>query len=828
MTQSTTSTGAGGGPVQGLPAERLCRRCDFGDLDFQTTEDLEDFSGLLGQPRAVAAVEFGIGIEREGFNIFALGPQGAGKHSAIQQFLEEKAAKAPVPPDICYVNNFQQPHCPRLLLLPAGRGGELRQAMARLIEELGTALEGALESEEYQNRKQGLEQQFEEQQSRALAELGDHAAEKGLALVRTPVGIVFAPVRGEEVLSPEEFQNLPEEEKQRLDREIENFKEKLQKVLQQFARWQRETQDKLSKLNLQVSRYAVGPLFAELRERFSGLEAVQEYLDAAERDVLENAQRLTGRSEPPAQIPLESLMAGQDIEKPLLRRYRVSLLVDHAGTAGAPVVFEDNPSYQNLVGRVEHIPQMGAVVTDFNLIKPGALHQANGGYLLIDALKLLQNPFAWEGLKRALQARSVKIESLGEALSLISTYSLEPQPLELRVKVVMMGHPMVYYLLAAADPDFSELFKVAADFAAELDWTPDTQQLYARLIAKLAREEKLRPFGRQAVARLIEHSARTVGDTRKMSLLMSRMLDLMREADYWAERSGRATVESEDVERAIDAAIFRSDRVREQVQEQILRRTVLVDTEGSQIGQVNGLSVLQLGDFTFGQPSRITARVRLGKGEVVNIEREVELSGPIHSKGVLILAGFLGARYASDCPLSLSASLVFEQSYSGVEGDSASSAELYALLSAISEAPLRQSLAVTGSVNQRGEVQAIGGVNQKIEGFFDICAARGLTGDQGVLIPESNVEHLMLRRDVVEAVDSEQFHIYPIAHVDQGIEILTGLTPGARDPAGRYPADSVNARVAARLEAWARTAREFARPSGNGRSESGERDERST
>jgi len=497
------------------------------------------------------------------------------------------------------------------------------------------------------------------------------------------------------------------------------------------------------------------------------------------------------------------------------------VIVNHGSTRGAPVVYEDNPTYQNLVGRIEHIAQMGAAVTDFNLIKPGALHRANGGYLLIDALKLLSQPYAYEGLKRALERRTVKIESLGEALSLMSTFSLEPEPMALSVKIVLLGSPRSYYLLSQLDPEFTEYFKVAAEFAGDLEWTGENQTLYARLLAKLAREESLRPFDRDALCRLIEHSARTLGDARKMSLLMSRMLDVMREADYWAGHADHEVVSWDDVQSAVDAARYRSDRVREKVHEQILRDTVLVDTDGEEVGQVNGLSVLQLGDFAFGQPSRITARVRLGKGKFVDIEREVELSGPIHSKGVLILSGFLGGRFAAEQPLSLTASLVFEQSYSGVDGDSASSTELYALLSAIAGVPIKQSLAVTGSVNQLGQVQAIGGVNEKIEGFYDICAARGLTGDQGVLIPAANVEHLMLRQDVIDAARDGTFHIYPVSTIDQGIELLSGIPAGEIDPDGNWEEGTLNGRVAARLAEWTQAARNHANPQRTGNGDAG-------
>ncbi len=501
----------------------------------------------------------------------------------------------------------------------------------------------------------------------------------------------------------------------------------------------------------------------------------------------------------------------QTSQEQFLRRYGVNVLVDHAETEGAPVVYEDNPTYQNLIGRLEHQAQMGALLTDFTLIKPGALHRANGGYLIIDADKLLLQPQAWEGLKRALKSRRLSIESLGQQLGLISTVSLDPEPIPLSVRVALIGDARLYYLLLALDPEFAELFKVAADFDGQMPRDAEHQERYARLIATVAQREKLHPFDRSAVERIMDHSTRAVGDAERLSARMREVRDLMLEADYWAAEAEHQVVTAGDVQQAIEAQIHRSDRLRERVHESILRRITLIDTEDAVVGQVNGLSVLGLGNVAFGQPSRITARVTLGKGQVVDIEREVDLGGPLHSKGVMILTGFLQGRYAQDKPLSLSASLVFEQSYGGVDGDSASSAELYTLLSAISGVPLKQSLAVTGSVNQRGEVQAIGGVNEKIEGFYDICAARGLTGEQGVMIPVSNVQHLMLRPDVVQAVAEERFHIYAVAHVDQGIELLTGVAAGEPDEEGRYPEGTINAFVEARLAAMAEKARAYAR-----------------
>jgi lon-related putative ATP-dependent protease len=493
------------------------------------------------------------------------------------------------------------------------------------------------------------------------------------------------------------------------------------------------------------------------------------------------------------------------------RRYSVNVLIDNSHARGAPVVYADNPSHPELIGRIEHLAQMGALVTDFMLIKPGALHRANGGYLVLDARRVLTQPFAWDGLKRCLSANEIRIESLGQALSLVSTVSLEPEPIPLNLKVVLVGERVLYYLLYNLDPDFRELFKVAADFEEDMDRSPETQLLYARLVATIARREKLRPLDRDAVARVLEHGSRQAADAEKFSIRVQDITDLLREADYWARAVNRDTVQAADVERAIDARTYRGDRVRSRVQQEIQRGTILIDTEGARIGQVNGLSVVRLGEADFGYPTRISARVRLGKGEVVDIQREVELGGPIHSKGVLILGGFLGARYSGERPLSLAASLVFEQTYGAVEGDSASCAELCALLSALAEVPVRQALAITGSVNQHGDVQAIGGVNEKIEGFFDTCKGRGLTGEQGVIIPAANVKHLMLREEVVRACRDGRFSVYPVATADQAIELLTGVGAGEPDASGSFPRDSINGRVEQRLARLAEQAHAFVR-----------------
>jgi len=782
---------------QRLDPRQLRQACDPAQFDFETTDELENLSQMIGQERAVGAVRFGIGIQRDGYNLYALGPSGTGKRTTISQFLRGKAAEEPVPSDWCYVNNFDDTHRPNRLELPPGKGLQLRDDMEQLVEELRNAIPTAFESEDYQTRKQELEEEFQEKQEEALNQIQEKAKERGIALIRTPVGLAFAPVEEGEVVSPDEFQQLPDEKREQVKEDIAELQEELQETMRQARQWEREARAKVKELNRQVAMLAVGHRIDELEELYADLEPVVAYLEAVRDDVVENVDdfRRSGEEEPESLLGLPT----QQIQEAKFRRYQVNVLVDHSASDGAPVIYEEHPTYNNLIGRIEHIAQMGALVTDFNLIKPGALHRANGGYLLIDARELLMQPYAWEGLKRVLRAQQVRIESLSQALSLVSTVSLEPEPIPLKVKIVLIGERLLYYLLNAYDPDFSELFKVEADFDDQMPRTEENDQLYARLIATMVRQEDLRPFDREAVSRIIERSSRIVGDTKKLSTHLLSIAELLQEADYWAGEAGNGTVTVTDVQRAIEEQINRADRLRDRTQEHIKRGMILIDTEGEKKGQVNGLSVIALGNYAFGRPSRITARTRLGKGNVVDIEREVDLGGPIHSKGVLILSSYLGARYAPEHPLSLSASLVFEQSYAGVEGDSASLGELCALLSDLADSPIKQSLAVTGSVNQHGEVQPIGGVNEKVEGFFDACKAKGLSGDQGVLIPVSNVEHLMLREDVVQAVEEGNFHVYAVETVDQAIALLTGEPAGERDEEGEFPPGSVNQRVEARL-----------------------------
>ena len=811
------------GKGSGLEPTKLYHPTDLDQLSFSTTDELEVLTEVIGQPRAVEAMRFGMGIEDKGFNIYAMGPSGIGKRPLMRRFFEERAKDEPAPSDWCYVKNFEDDNKPLVIELPAGKGVEFRDDMDELVEQFSTALSAAFESEEYQSRRQSIMEEFQERQQQAFQELQRRAREEDVRLIRTPAGLAVAPVREGEVLSPDEIQQLSEAEQEALQEKVAEMQDEMQGIMRQAPGWQREMRDRLDELNREMANLAIGGLIDELREKYSDFPKVVEHLDAVQENVVENAESFLPQQggQETAQQQLQQALQGGDaqgrqamIQEALMRQYKVNVIVDNSEASHAPVVYEDNPTYQNLIGRIEHMARMGALMTDFHLIKAGALHRANGGYLLLNARKLLTEPYAYEALKRAMDAGTIRIESLGRQLSLISTVSLEPEPVPLDVKVGLFGSRLIYYLLTQFDPEFAELFKVQADFHEEMDRNEGNQELYARMIATMVREAELQPFDRSAVARVIEHGARMVGDAERLSMEGEHLKDLLREANHRAKENGNGVVTAADVQRAIDGRIYRADRLRERMQEAILRDTVLIETDGEEVGQINGLSIIPLGGFIFGRPTRITARTRMGKGEVVDIEREVELGGPIHSKGVLILAGFLGARYAAETPLSLSASLVFEQSYSQIEGDSASSAELYALLSSLADVPIKQSLAVTGSVNQRGQVQAIGGVNQKIEGFFDICEARGLTGEQGVLIPASNVKNLMLREDVVDAAAEGRFHIYPVETVDEGIEILTDVPAGKRGegpetPEDEYPEGSINYRVARRLAELAEKRSEF-------------------
>jgi lon-related putative ATP-dependent protease len=822
-------------PSEPLAPEKLFTRCDPAEFSFKTTAELEPLDGILGQERAVQAIRFGIGMRHNDYNLFVLGDEGVGKYTLVRRFVGEQAAKQPIPSDWCYIHNFVEPHRPHALALPPGRSRALKSDMEHLVDELQSAIPAAFESDDYRSQVNVIEEEFKEQHEKTFQDLQKKAGERSLALIRTPVGFALAPVREGEVIDPKEFNELPEEERKKFKEDIEELEGELQEALQKLPKWIKDQREKIRALNKGITEFAVNHLIEETKAGWRDIPRVQEYLEAVRADVIENVEDFLPQEQNEQQ---QALMAAARMgaRAAAFRRYQVNVLVDHAcpdpdvtpptmpatqgeiddrdcaeGTlAGAPVIYEDHPTQPNLIGRIEHQSQFGTLTTDFTLIKAGALHRANGGFLILDARRVLTQPFAWETLMRAVRSRRVRIESAAESMGWAATTTLEPELIPLDVKVVLLGEPELYYLLNAYDPDFKDLFKVTSDFGDRMARDDTNAQQYARLIGSVTRKHDLRPLDPGGVARIIEHGARLVEDAEKLTAKLGDIEDLVREADYWAGEAGAAVIAAAHVQQAIDAKIYRSDRIRERIQEEIQRGTFVIDTDGEHVGEINGLAVSMLDGFAFGRPSRISCRVRLGRGEVIDIEREVDLGGPLHSKGVLILSSYLASHFTRHQPLSLSASLVFEQSYGGVDGDSASSTELYVLLSALSEIPIKQSFAVTGSVDQHGRVQAIGGVNEKIEGFFDVCKTRGLTGEQGVLIPASNVKHLMLRDDIVQAAAAGKFRIFPVATVDEGIEILTGVPAGTRDKDGQFPYGSVNRAVEKRLEHLASDARRFA------------------
>jgi predicted ATP-dependent protease len=786
------------GPVQPVPPEQLYRPAAFGALEFASTADLAPLPGLIEQPRAREAIGFGTTIGQRGFNIFAIGAPGARIRQSVRAMLDDAAGKRAAPSDWVYVNNFDAPHCPIAIALPAGRAPALGRAIHNLIDDLKVALPAIFESEDYQKRRAAIEQSIQNKNEQAFTALNDKAQAHGIAILRTPVGFAMAPARDGKVVPPTEFNAWPEAAQKAVRDAILELEKDLEETLRALPRREKEQRDAVRTLDRDTAQFAIAQPFDDLAAAFADLPAVTQHIQATRNDILGNLPLFIQAATEAAEGALAGMRHGGPFD-----RYDINVLVTQADHA-APVVEELHPTLGDLLGRVEYLQMQGALITNFRLIKPGTLHRANGGMILIDARALLSEPFSWPALKRALMRGEIVIEDISRFIGLTTTVSLEPDPIPLDVKVVLFGDRMLYYLLSALDPEFAQHFKVLADFDDDIDRSAATEVMMARLIATIAGQEGLMPLDHAAVARLVEHAARIAEDAGKLTLLGEKLRDLIAEASHWAVGNGRDVATRDDIEQAIAQQRRRAGRVQERSREMILRDIALIETSGSRIGQVNGLSVLSLGDHSFGQPSRITCRVRAGSGKIVDIEREVELGGPLHSKGVLILSGFLAGRYALDAPMSLYASLVFEQSYGGVEGDSASSAELYALLSALADAPLRQDLAVTGSVNQHGVVQAIGGVNQKIEGYFDICVARGLTGTQGVLIPAANAQHLMLRADVVAACAAGRFAVWPVRSIDEGIGLLTGMQAGARGPDGAYPTGSLNRAVEDRLRQFAK------------------------
>lgn len=790
-----------------IPTEHLSRRCRAEEFPFRTTAEMPQAEATLGQERALSALDLAVQITAAAHNVFVMGTPGSGRHPAVQGHLERAAASRPPPNDWCYLNRFDDPQRPRVLRLPPGRGTQLQSDMRELVRDLRASLPEALESEGHRKRRTEVEREFDQIQEQSLETLRKEAAKSELALVQTPDGVGLTPMQKGEVLAREEFDRLPTEEQKRIRGSMQRMGEILRKHVEAIPRLQRDRHRRLRELDREATAALVRLHIEELRTKYADSPDVLEHLGGVDSDLIESGGAYLRTDTPAVMIPgLEPL----DVPS-RLSRYDVNVLIDGRSAIGAPVTYEGNPTYQNLLGRIDNIAQFGVLKTDFMLIRPGALHRANGGFLILDAERLLSQPFSWEALKHSLFERCVRIESLGQRIGLISTLSLEPERIPLATRVVLIGTRRVYDLLCAYDPEFAELFKIVADFDDTVERTTENMQRYAALTACCARREGLRPLESGAVARLVEYGSRLVGDSRKLSTHLRSIEDAVREADHFAHAEGQEVIRAADVQHALNEQQRRLARVHGEILDAIRRNNLLIETDGEAVGQINSLSVIQVGKAVFGQPSRITATVRIGEGEVLDIEREVKLGGAIHSKGVLILSGLIGSRFGSSRPLSLQASLVFEQSYGGVEGDSASLAEACALLSAIAQKPLRQSLAVTGSINQHGLLQVIGGINEKIEGFFEACCQRGLTSSQGVIVPADNVPHLMLSEEVVSAVERGRFHIYQARTLDEALALLTGFEAGERDSCGEYPSGTLNALAEARLRELASRRQEFAR-----------------
>ncbi len=784
--------------------DALRRGPDAAVPDFEHSGQLEAGNSHLGQDRAVDALRFGIGMDRDGYNVFVLGPPGSHRHGLSMELARECAGREEAPDDWCYVHNFTDPERPRALSFPAGQGAGFRNDMRDLIREMQLAIPAAFEGDDYRNQLKAVEAETQKEVEGGWKQLERRAREEGIGLLQTPTGYVLAPTRDGKVLDDTEFEKLPAEKQREIRASIERLHETVQQHIERLPQLRKQFRERVRALNRDVTEHAVGLLLFELKRKYSGFGDAVRYLGEVQQDLIENADDF--RESEPSPLPFLAKDKSQ-----LFGRYEVNLFVSNRPEDAAPVVYETNPSYQNVIGKVEHRAVMGALTTDFRLVRAGALHRAHGGYLILDMHRVLVRPFVWEALKQSLFAKRVRIESPGEIYGFVSTTTLQPESIPLDVKVILVGERWLYYLLSDHDPEFRELFRVAADLDDDLERSAANVEQYVRLVADRIRDRELAPFSRDAVQRVIEQRARSAEDSERLSTHMRSLDDLLTQSDYWARQRGAEVVTRDDVSRAVDETRRRLDRTQKRIADAIARDVLLIDTDGERVGQVNGLSVIELAGVRFGHPVRITATTRIGSGEVVDIEREVELGGAIHSKGLMILSSALAARYAPDTPLSLNGSVVFEQSYGGVEGDSASVAEFCALVSSLSGVPIRQNLAVTGSVNQHGRVQVVGGINEKIEGFYDVCKVRALDGSQGVVIPADNVKHLVLREDVIDAVTGGRFAVFAVTDVDEAVTLLTGVDAGTRDADGNFPEGTVNHGVEEQLIAYAEARKRFTR-----------------
>lgn len=791
-----------------VSVERLRRTCDPNEFSFETTADIEPLEGTIGQDRAVNAIAFGLEIRNHDYHLFVAGEKGTGKSFTVQESLKGIAVCQPTPQDWCYVYNFDDPYRPQAISLPAGLGNRLSKDMEEFVEGCKREIPRAFESENYEQQRAAIMHDIQSKREEVFNQLQSEAQRDGFIIEMTPVGIVTVPIISGHPLSREEFETLPEPKKREVHEKSEHLQSEIGQSLNKIRKFEKEASERVRQLDKEIALFAVGHLIEDMRSRYQPYAKVIDFLNRVQEDIIENIDSFR-QGEKPLE-PLAQLAQLEEMGKgSVTERYQVNVFVDNTGVQGAPVVIENNPTYYNLFGRIDFKARFGTMVTDVALIKAGAIHRANGGFLVLQAHDLLTSFLAWETLKRILRSKEGRIENLGEQYSAFPTTSLKPEAIPIDLKIILIGSPWLYYLLYYYDEDFRRYFKVRADFDDQMKRSPDHLGKYAAFISNKVRESNLHHFTRAAVARVVEYGSRIIENQDKLSTKFAEIGDLVTESSFWAGKAGRSLVEPEDVNEAIRQKKYRASLYEDRVQELIEDETLYISTEGAICAQANGLSVHTLGDYSFGRPSRITARTALGRHGIVNIEREIKLSGKIHSKGVLIIAGYLNGTYAQKVPLALTASITFEQMYDEIEGDSASSTELYVLMSALSGLPLKQNLAVTGSVNQRGEIQPVGGVTHKIEGFFRVCKAKGLTGDQGVIIPASNVKHLMLDHEVLDAIQEGKFHIYAVTSIDEGIELLTGVSAGKMRPDGSYEPDTVHAMVETRLKDYAKTMQAF-------------------
>jgi lon-related putative ATP-dependent protease len=793
--------------IKKLPVREFRNTYDASGLGCVTTEELTPADDIIGQERAVRALNFGLNIEEKGFNIYASGIPGTGRKTTVSKFLNELAKKKPGGSDWIYVHNFGNPYEPNAIRLPPGMGRQFRDDMVSFVEEAKRTIPQVFESEDYATKRQNAIQAIDNEKAKIISQLNAVAQSKGFSIQPGPQGLLIVPVKEGKPLAEEEFLALPQAEQEDFQKKREDLSVEMRNGFRQLRELDLKGFDAIKQLNEEVSTYAVGHLLAALRDKYSAMTEVFEYIDAVQKDIIENLPEFLGVQQESPQGP--QLVPNQFSKELVFRKYQVNVIVDNSATPGAPVIFEHNPTYQNLFGKTEKEVQFGIINTDFTMIRPGSIHKANGGYLAIPVEDLFRYPLSYDALKTALKTGEAAFEEPAEKMGFITTKGLKPEPIPLNIKVVLIGTPVVNQILYSQDPDFYELFKVKAEFDTTMERNEKNVRDYAGFICTLCKQFSLKHLDSTAVAKIIEYSSRLSEDQQKLSTRFSLIADIIREASYYATTEQSQYTTGSHVEKAIGEKIYRSNLIQEKIQDYITKGIFLIDTEGARIGQVNGLSVISLGDIEFGRPSRVTASIGVGRGGVMDIEREAAMGGPTHTKGVLILSGYLAGKFSRDKPLSLSARLVFEQSYEGVDGDSASSTELYAILSALSGLPVNQSLAVTGSVNQNGEVQAIGGVNEKIEGFFEVCKAKGLTGKQGVMIPFTNVRNLMLKEEIIEAANAGNFAIYPVKTIDEGIEVLTGVRAGDAGPDGRYEENTVNYLVDKRMKEMAETMKNF-------------------